>query len=113
MPFANSATITAGLHQFLDHPGGVCLEFGGYGLSLDFLSDDFAGQGPKGPKGPTFSVEDGGASLELDWYGISSTSISGIIYNNVTNEVWHFEHIITGITVTSDDGFETTEGTLI
>ena len=107
IPASFASTITPGVYEFFDHPDGALSSFGPYGLRLDFLDKNFPG---KGKKGPTFSVELGGASVFLDWDGVGSASISGTIYHNVTGDLWTVEHVLEDITLQGDGGFTAASG---
>jgi hypothetical protein len=91
---ANAAVVTAGTYRFLDHPDGNISHMGSYGLRLDDLLNPIG-------VGPTFSVNQNGANVLLNWDGGDSATIVGQIWNNTTNDLWMVSHTLNNITVTS------------
>lgn len=61
----NAAAVTSGTYQFFDHPDSalyVSGQTGPYGLRLDTLLNPYR-------TGPTFSVNQNGASVFMHWDG--------------------------------------------
>lgn len=103
---AFAATLTPGSYFLLDHPDGQ-LNTQDYGLRLDILD-------PPSGVGPTFSVQQNGASAILNWDGGSTATITGTMLNNATGNLWSVEHNLTGVSAVGgpNGGFSATGGTL-
>lgn len=114
---AQADIVMPGLYQFLDHPDAALTDPGPppvhYGLRLDDICNVIACAGGTGGSGSaaerTFSVQDDGASVTLDWTGdLSMATISGQVSRNIDNELWDVSFTINGITNLSgnpDDGW--------
>jgi hypothetical protein len=89
-------------YLLLDHPDGALTSSGPYGLRLDALLPNGAG--------PTFSVELGGARSVLEWIGTTAT-ITGTVFNNVTNELWNIMQTFENVTAVAG-GFQAGSGLL-
>ena len=93
-------------YRLLDHPdGALTATEGPYGLRVDALM-------PPPGTGPTFSVENSGASATLFWDGGTTATISGTLYNNTENNLWTVSHLLTGVNSVAgpDGGFTATGG---
>lgn len=96
-----ASTLTPGLYQLLDHPDSALTDLPvvSYGLRLDALGGTAAER--------TFSAEQDGAFVTLDWDG-STAVISGAFSNNATNELWKIEYTLSPTTSVAD-GFQVSE----
>lgn len=103
---AQATTLVPGLYQLLDHPDAALTDTSladpiSYGLRLDALGGTAAER--------TFSAEQDGAFVTLDWDG-STAVISGSFSNNATNELWTIIYTLTS-TMNTAEGFEVSGAT--
>jgi len=89
-------TLGPGLYQLHDHGAG---QLGpDYGLRVDGISK-------------VFSLDLGGASVTLNWDGGATATITGLLHDNATTDLWTVSYTITGITAVGTAGFSGTGGT--
>lgn len=83
-----AATLAPGQYQLLDHPDSGLTNVGAgitYGLRIDALGGSAANR--------TFSTQQDGARVILDWDG-SVATLSGQVSNNATNELYDLSYIL-------------------
>lgn len=88
-------TLGPGLYQLHDH--GFANLGPDYGLRVDALNK-------------IFSVDLGGASVTLFWDGGPTATISGLVHDNATTDLWTVNYTITGVSPVGTTGFTATGG---
>jgi hypothetical protein len=87
--------IGPGVYQLFDHGFGNLGP--DYGLRNDALNK-------------VFSVELGGASVTLTWDGGTTASITGVLHDNATADLWAVDYTLTGVVPVGTSGFTATAG---
>ena len=90
-----AGTLNPGLYQIHDHGFGT--QGPDYGLRVDGL-------------GKIFSTDLGGASVTMFWDGGATATLSGLLHDNATTDLWTVNYTITGITAVGTEGFTATGG---
>lgn len=102
---AQADIVMPGIYKFLDHPDAALTTEGPpivhYGLRLDDICNTMGGSlcttGSSAER--TFSVEDNGAMVTLDWTSdLTTATISGQVARNSDDSLWDVSFTITGIT---------------
>jgi hypothetical protein len=105
---AQADIVMPGIYKFLDHPDAALTDPGppaiNYGLRLDDICNTAGGAlcTTNSAAERTFSVQDDGASVTLDWTGdLTTASISGQVSRNSDDSLWDVSFTMTGITALS------------
>ncbi|MBT5047215.1 MAG: PEP-CTERM sorting domain-containing protein [Rhodospirillaceae bacterium] len=114
---AKADLVMPGLYKLLDHPDAAMTNVGPplvtYGLRLDDICNAVGSlcSGSKTPAERSFSLEQDGASVTLDWTNdLTTASISGQVSRNSDDSLWAVSYSITGITDLSGGGVDANAG---
>ncbi len=88
--------IGPGVYQLHDHGFGNLGP--DYGLRVDSIN-------------AVFSVDLGGASTILTWDGGTTATITGILHDNATTDLWTVDYLLSGVTAVGTTGFTATSAT--